>query len=478
MQPGPLNPASLPSGAQVGPWRIVDRLGDGAFGTVFLAAGPVPGASSQVALKVAHTPRSARFGREAELLSRIHHPAVPRLIGHGQWMSPTGMPHPWLAMELLKGIPLYEWAGAFRPSSRQVLRVLARLARALEATHAVGGIHRDVKGDNVLVRPSDGQAFLVDFGSGTYPDAPPLTGPVFPPGTPHYRSPEAYRFALRILEQPVKIYAPKPAEDLFALGVTAYKLVTGEYPPTPEPLDVRFHVWRTEGPGPQPAHELNRRCSPELSAFISRMLSRQPEARGTARELAEAMERAVREAGPQADAPLFRREAHGPVEVDAAPRPEDLPPPPPPTPAPGWHPWLLAASVTGLLVLSGIWKLASSLPEQAAQEDRPDAGTVAVGDSVPTASVESSQVPSAKTPIGLELPSRPFPGQTLPDARGQCPRGTQVAINGGCWIKVDMNGRSCPKEAFVYRGACYEPASPFPQQRPNTSGPSEGRDGG
>jgi serine/threonine-protein kinase len=455
----------------------LDRLGDGAFGTVFLADGPAPGASGQVALKVALTPRSARFGREAELLSRIHHPAVPRLMGHGQWVSPTGMPHPWLAMELLKGIPLYEWAGAFRPSSRQVLHVLARLARALEATHAVGGIHRDVKGDNVLVRPSDGQAFLVDFGSGTYPDAPPLTGPIFPPGTPPYRSPEAYRFALHIREQPVKVYAPKPAEDLFALGVTAYKLVTGEYPPMPEPLDVRFHVWRTDGPGPQPAHELNRHCSPELSAFISRMLSRQPEARGSACELAKAMEQAAQEAGPQADAPLFRRESREPAEVATAPRQEDPPPPPPPTPDPSWHPSLLAASVTGLLVLSGIWKLAASIPEQAAQEDRPDAGVVAVGDSVPTASAASSQVPSAEAPIGLDLPDKPFPWQTRPDAKGQCPRGTQVAINGGCWIKVNTEGRSCPKDAFVYKGGCYEPAAPF-QPRPNTSCPSESRDGG
>jgi serine/threonine-protein kinase len=68
-------------------------------------------------------------------------------------------------MEWVEGTSLYDWARAHRPSSRQVLSRLASLARALEATRAVGGVHRDVKGDNVLVREVDGQPFLLDFGS-------------------------------------------------------------------------------------------------------------------------------------------------------------------------------------------------------------------------------------------------------------------------------------------------------------------------
>jgi serine/threonine-protein kinase len=456
MQPGPLNPASLSPGAQVGPWRIVDRRGSGTYGTVFLAEGD----SGQVALKVAHDPRSARFGREVELLARIRHPAVPRLIGHGQWVSPTGQPHPWLAMELIEGIPLYEWAGAFAPSSRQVLRVLARLARALEATHAVGGVHRDVKGDNVLVRPSDGRGFLIDFGSGIYPGAAPITPPVFPPGTPPYRSPEAYRFALHIHEQPVKVYAPGPADDVFALGVTAYKLVTGEYPPCPEPLDARLHVWRTDGPGPQPAHELNARCCEELSLLISRMLSRQPEARGSARELARALERAARKSGPQADASLFQGGAH-PSEV---PQQE------------GWT-WLAAAGVAG--AMAALWAVGTlRLPAQdeAAQGQR-DAGTSAVGDSVLTAPVASAHAPSVLTPVAADMPDNPLPGQARPDANGRCRMKPQVVINGGCWLKVEMDQKECKESEhnYVYKGACYQPVAPW---RPATSSPTESRDGG
>jgi serine/threonine-protein kinase len=454
----------------VGPWRIVDRRGCGTYGAVYLAEGVAPEASGRVALKLAHHPWNARFGREAELLARLSHPCVPRLLDQGEWLSSANLPHLYLAMELVEGIPLYEWAHAVRPSSRQVLQVLAGLARALEATHAMGGVHRDVKGDNVLVRLSDGQPFLIDFGSGYYEGAPSLTWQVFPPQTPAYRSPEAYRFALDILKSPVKVYSPGPAEDIFALGVTGYRLVTGEYPPVPEPLDPRFHVWRTEGPGPQPAHELNPHCAPELSALISRMLSRQPKARGSARELAEALERAAKKPEPEADAPLFSGAARKPVAV--APRsshfqPED----------PSWRPRLALASAAGLLVLGALWVVDRWGWERAARhEEAEDAGTVAVGDSVPATPVPSTHALSAGTAIALEMPDKPFPRQLRPDARGQCPNKSLVAINGGCWFQVTGKKEDCQVYSYVYKGACYQPI--YRAQSPATSGPTESLDGG
>jgi serine/threonine-protein kinase len=457
MQPGPLNPASLLPGTRVGSWQIVDARGSGTFGSVYLAEGP----AGTVALKVFHHPWNPRFNREVELLSRLRHPCVPRLIDHGQWVIPGGVPHAFIVMELVDGIPLYVWASAFAPTSRQVLQVLAQLARALEATHAVGGVHRDVKGDNALVQPKDGQAFLIDFGSSTYEGAPPLTQPVFPPGTEPYRSPEAFRFGLGILKSPVKVYSPRPAEDVFALGVTAYKLVTGEYPPRAEPTDANSHVWKTEGPGPQPASELNARCCEELSDLISRMLSRQPEARGSARELAEALEHAAQAAGPEADASLFHRAAPEPEEEEAT--------------SPHGQPWLVAAVLVGLLILGTIRELLTSLQEGAAREEQRDAGSVAVGDAVLTAPAASPHESSVML-IGLDMPDKPLPWQARPDAQGRCARDTQVAINGGCWIKVNIEDGRCPKDGYVYKGGCYEPA--YPPPRPNTSCPTESRDGG
>jgi serine/threonine-protein kinase len=163
-----------------------------------LGVGDVPG---PVALKVFLRPEAGRFAREVELLSRLRHPSVPRLVDHGLWQQPGGHAYPYLAMEWVEGASLYDWAHVQRPTSRQVLRVLASLARALEATHAAGGVHRDVKGDNVLVRAADGQVFLTDFGSGNYVGAAMLTSLPFPPGTQPYRSPEAWR-SVRLPYQP------------------------------------------------------------------------------------------------------------------------------------------------------------------------------------------------------------------------------------------------------------------------------------
>jgi len=316
------------------------------------------------------------------------------------------------------------------------------------------------------------------FGSGTYEGAAPLTQPVFPPGTEPYRSPEAFRFGLDILKSPVKVYSPGPAEDVFALGVTAYKLVTGEYPPRAEPTDASFHVWKTEGPGPQPARALNPRCGEELSHLISRMLSLQPEARGSARELAEALEHAARDAGPRADAPLFLRELSRPVEVDA--------PPPIPRVAAApleveavprrWQLWWAAAVVAGGLGLSATWRPGTSGPGLAAQAEQVDGGGVAVGDLVLTAPAASTHASAAVGLIGLNMPDKPLPGQLRPDAQGRCPRDTQVAINGGCWLELRMKDGRCPKQGYIYKGGCYEPAAPL--QRPNTSAPAESGDGG
>ncbi|QSQ28141.1 protein kinase [Pyxidicoccus parkwayensis] len=122
----------------------MELRGRGSYGIVFRAVHALQQDAEPVALKLAVNLWDARFAREAELLSRIHHPAVPRLLDHGHWQPRQTLSFPWLVMEWIEGLPLYEWAYAQRPSSRQVLQLLARLARALDATHSAGGLHRDV----------------------------------------------------------------------------------------------------------------------------------------------------------------------------------------------------------------------------------------------------------------------------------------------------------------------------------------------
>ncbi|HEX8701883.1 MAG TPA: serine/threonine-protein kinase, partial [Myxococcaceae bacterium] len=223
-----LNPASLPVGTVVGPWRVEGWAGRGSYGAVYRAVRVGREEAGSVALKLAVHPEDPRFEREVNLLSRLRHPNVPSHLGHGVWRLPGGAEHPYLAMQWIQGSPLYDWAAQRNPTSRQVLRVLAQATRALEAVHAAGAVHRDVKGANVLVRLGDGRVFLSDFGSCRYAGASTLTPRAFPVGTPAYRGPEPWRFALRFLNVPTARYKATPADDLFALGVTAYRLVTDE----------------------------------------------------------------------------------------------------------------------------------------------------------------------------------------------------------------------------------------------------------
>ncbi|MFP2909019.1 serine/threonine-protein kinase [Pyxidicoccus sp. 3LFB2] len=281
MATGYLNPARLPPGTQVGPWRVVSRLGMGTYGAVYVAVDPKQGTPAPVALKLALHPGDARFTREREVLSRLRHPSVPRLLDSGDWEDAEGLRYPYLAMELVEGVSLYAWAQAHRPTSRQVLRLLATVASALEATHSAGGVHRDVKGDNVLVRSSDGHVFLTDFGSAHYVGAATLTSPPFPPGTAEYRAPEAWRHVLGPDRKVAVPYAPGPEDDVFALGVTAYRLVTGEYPASMASGEDSARLWHLDGKEARPPRALNERCCAELSALVSRMLSPIPELRGT-----------------------------------------------------------------------------------------------------------------------------------------------------------------------------------------------------
>jgi len=202
----------------------------------------------------------------------------------------------------------------------------------------------------------------------------------------------------------------------------------------------------------------------QLNALILRMLSPQPEARGTAGELAEAMERGVAHSGPSADEPLFEWETLEPSQwteeeqaeaqllghrprhraperareaarVDAAQR----------TPR-RWRTWLVAALALGLWpartasVLGG--ESSSPVP-------------VSLGDTAPV----SSEVPenaSAQKGLAQQLPKDPLPRQLKPDSSGRCLKGL-IAINGGCWAKVEVAPEGCTGNGYVYQGSCYVP---------------------
>jgi serine/threonine protein kinase len=449
---------------------VLDCHAHGAHGAVYRALRVGQEHAGPVALKLALYPWDPRFMREVGLLSLIHHPGVPGLRGQGFWKHPAGTTHPYLVMDWVDGTPLYDWAREHTPSPRQLLQVLAQLARALEATHESCALHRDVKGENVLVRRSDGHAMLMDFGSGHYQSAARLTWQSPPPGTPAYRSPEADLFWLRSVQQPRDCYQATPADDLFALGVTAYRLLTGEYPPSAEPLQDASGTWYMEAPRLRAPAELNPQVDPQLSALTLRMLSLAPEARGSARELAEALEAAARGGGPR----------------EEVPRPKAALPPSRKRPRARSKVWLPA----GVLIASGALLLlcnrgseqerhedAPTRAQAASSADAPDAGSSAMGESAPATPPAAVRPPTERKAIAQDRPPRPVPGQSRPNEKGQCPAREQVHINGGCWLEFrTKDAASCEQSGYVFfKGRCFAPAF-APRNPPPMSGSTDVRE--
>ena len=500
-----VDPASLPVGMEVGEWRVVSWAGRGTYGTVYRVERKGRETEGPYALKLALYPGDARFEREKELLSRVNHPHVPRLEGHGVWQHPSGN-FPYLVMQWVAGVPLYQWAAQRNPTSRRVLRLVAQVARALEATSKADGVHRDVKGDNVLVRLWDERPFLTDFGVGVYRGAATLTLQVLPPGTSNYRCPEAWAYQRLFARHPSAHYRASGCDDLFALGVTAYRLLTDEYPPLTDPTMEGSEVWERGGRGPRPPRELNANVCAELNALTLRLLG-PPEKRfkGQARLAAEALEHAAANAGPEADTRLFewetlerpnwspeeqrqaellghrrrrrdrdtvQRREHQDAEVKAeAARLKE-----PPKKATGAKPqlrrehssepaflrllWLLPGAGLLALVISarGEYKPGQTLeePEENQAEQRnagqADGGTALGEETLAAVSVEP-KVPLSWPSVGARMPKEPLPGQRKPP----CNLDGAIEIRGGCWLTNSNKKLPCEDGFYEWNGGCYWP---------------------
>jgi predicted Ser/Thr protein kinase len=477
-----VDPLSLPEGFEVGRWRVTGWGGRGTYGTLYRVERVGREAEGPFALKLAIQAGDERFEREARLLSRLSSPHVPRFVEQGEWVHPSG-PFPYVVMEWVSGEPLYEWAARRNPTSRQVLRVLAQVARALEATHAAAGVHRDVKGANVLVRLSDGRALLTDFGAGYYRGAATLTSKLLAPGTPAYRSPEAWAFVEAFERHPTAHYRASACDDLFALGVMGYRLVTDEYPPPTQPGERGSEVWREER-GLRAPRELNPRVSAELEAVIMRLLAVAPVERfkGRAREAAEALEYAAQGEGSHGDEPLFgwseqpglrersAREARLAAAQEAAVREHAAAREAKVRRRQRLGAWNAAA--VACLLAAGLTLPLRSLHEAGAVTDNKAQGNpVAVGGRAGTSSTGAATGSPGEDTQGI---SAPMPEQPLPEqGRPPCKRFGEVEIRGGCWHELARAKPPCKEpgkeEAFEWKGACYGPSPP--SGRKPTSGP-------
>ncbi|WP_426757291.1 serine/threonine-protein kinase [Myxococcus sp. Y35] len=304
-----LHPLMLQDSEEVGTFRIVRRLATGGFGAIFLAESET---HRQVALKFALQGPSpeedgpgadARTWKEAHVLMRLEHPNVVQLLGYRRWPDVKNG-YLVLIMGYVEGPTLSEWALHAQPTPRRVVQVFQQLALTLDAIHREGVLHRDIKGNNIIIRASDGQPVLVDFGSGDHACSPVLTEDTLPPGTPSYRSPEALRFWIQP-RPPGSRYAFAPTDDLYSLGLVLYEVLTGSFP-YPAHLPPSGLLASIEAASFPPPSARNPRVPAVLDAIVSRLLS--PHAAGrypTGGALFDALSDALPVADASWDEPLF-----------------------------------------------------------------------------------------------------------------------------------------------------------------------------
>jgi eukaryotic-like serine/threonine-protein kinase len=213
-------PAEELIGREFGRFRLVELIGAGGMGIVFRAE-RTDGVQQSVAVKLLASQLAlagqARFQREAQLLARLEHPAVARLIDAGV-ESGRG----WIALEFIQGRPIDEYCAANHLTIRARVRLLVQLVDAVSAAHRMLVVHRDIKPANVLVNP-DGMPKLIDFGiAAALIDAGAAHPPTMDIGrlfTPNYAAPE------QVKGDPVTVVT-----DVYGLGALGYRLLTGRVP--------------------------------------------------------------------------------------------------------------------------------------------------------------------------------------------------------------------------------------------------------
>jgi len=246
-------------GTSVGPYKLLQKLGEGGMGHVWMAEQSHP-VQRKVAVKlvkagVDNQQLLARFEAERQALALMDHPNIARVFDAGA----TGEGRPYFVMELVKGIPITQFCDERRLTPRQRLELFVPVCQAVQHAHQKGIIHRDIKPSNVLVAPYDGKPVpkVIDFGivkaaGQRLTDKTLFTEFGAVVGTPEYMSPE--QAELNQLDVDTR-------SDIYSLGVLLYELLTGTTPVTHQRvkgtalLEV-LRVIREEEP-PKPSTRLN-----------------------------------------------------------------------------------------------------------------------------------------------------------------------------------------------------------------------------
>lgn len=265
----PPPPPPEPSGeltGQLGRYQILQRLGKGGMGRVYLARDT--GLDRLVALKVPQLDGGdrallrERFYREARAAATLCHPNICPVHDVGCIDD-----IPYLTMAYIDGPTLQGWAAESRPLP-ELLRVIERVALALQEAHQHGVVHRDLKPSNVMI-DRRGEPVVMDFGLARrldLPDEARLTAPGLLMGTPAYLPPECVEGS----------HDAGPAADVYSLGVILYELLAGRCPYVGSVMSIITQILHAP---PEPPSRWRPDLDPRLDALCLRALAREPHQR-------------------------------------------------------------------------------------------------------------------------------------------------------------------------------------------------------
>jgi len=235
-----LRPAAERPGTMIGPFKLLQQIGEGGMGVVWMAEQTHP-VHRKVALKVIKPGMDskqvvARFEAERQALAVMDHVNIARVFDGGT--TEAGLPY--FVMELVHGVPITKYCDDNRLTPRERLELFVPVCQAIQHAHQKGIIHRDIKPSNVMVTLYDGRPVpkVIDFGVAKATEQKPSDRTLFTQcgtliGTLEYMSPEQAEVSAQGIDT---------RSDIFSLGVLLYELLTGSTPLTHERMKQSAHA--------------------------------------------------------------------------------------------------------------------------------------------------------------------------------------------------------------------------------------------